>query len=257
MKSSPHSRPSGQNISRDPDLSSRAAGAARPSLLVIEDDESMATALTDGLELEGYDVEVQRDGAAGLERALKGEFDLIVLDVMLPSLSGVDILKQVRSAGRQMPILMLTAKGQEIDKVLGLKLGADDYMTKPFGFMELTARIEALLRRLGRLGRGSATSDEYRFGSVRVVFNGQEVWNGDRRIELSPREFELLRYMIRHRGKVVRRDELLDAVWGYDDAPLTRTIDVHVAKLRRKIEADPQNPEFLLTVHRVGYRFMG
>ncbi len=254
MKSSPHSGPSGQHVSKDADLSPRAAGSARPHLLVIEDDESMATALTDGLELEGYDVEVQRDGAAGLERALKGEFDLIVLDVMLPSLSGVDILKQVRSAGRQMPILMLTAKGQEIDKVLGLKLGADDYMTKPFGFMELTARIEALLR---RLGRGSTTSDEYRFGPIRVVFDGQEVWNGDRRIELSPREFDLLRYMIRHRGKVVRRDELLDAVWGYDDAPLTRTIDVHVAKLRRKIETDPQNPEFLLTVHRVGYRFMG
>ena len=223
-------------------------------VLVVEDDDAMAAALRDGFELEGYDVRVERDGEAGLAAIREDPPDVVLLDVMLPRKSGLDVLKELRSEGAEVPILMLTAKGQEIDKVLGLKLGADDYVTKPFGFLELIARVEALLR---RTGRRKTSAGEFVFGDVRVDMARQAVWKGQEPLDLSPREFELLRYLIEHRGKVVRRDELLDAVWGYDRAPLTRTIDVHVAKLRRKVEDDPGNPAFIVTVHRVGYRFLG
>lgn len=214
----------------------------------------MAAALRDGFEFEGYDVEIARNGQAGLEAAREDPPDLVLLDVMLPRMNGIEVLKELRADGYDLPIMMLTAKGQEIDKVLGLKLGADDYVTKPFGFLELLARAEALLR---RSGHGKKVQGDYSFGSIRVEIASQSVWKGNDRLDLSPREFELLRHLIANRGKVVRREELLDAVWGYDRAPLTRTVDVHVAKLRRKIENDPANPEFILTVHRVGYRFLG
>jgi DNA-binding response OmpR family regulator len=173
---------------------------------------------------------------------------------MLPKMSGLDLCKQLRKEGNNLPIIMLTARGQEIDKVLGLKLGADDYVTKPFGFLELMARVEAVLRRAS--GR-DARVDSYRFGNVEVDFRKGEARKDGKMVELTAREFRLLKYFIEHRGEVVARDQLLDAVWDYDSTPLTRTVDMHVAKLRKKIEDTPADPEYIVTVHRVGYKFAG
>ena len=228
--------------------------AQKPRVLVVEDDESMAVALRDGFAYEGFDVTLARDGAAGLKSATEAPPELVILDVMLPKMSGLDVCREIRAGGGTVPIIMLTARGQEIDKVLGLKLGADDYVTKPFGFLELMARVEAVLRRAS--GRAAAL-DSYRFGDVTVSFKKGEARKNGAPVELSAREFRLLRYFIEHRGEVVARDELLDAVWDYDNAPLTRTVDMHVAKLRRKIEDIPSDPHFIVTVHRVGYKFTG
>jgi two-component system alkaline phosphatase synthesis response regulator PhoP len=225
-----------------------------PKILIVEDDPSMAVALKDGFEYEGYEVVVVADGATGLERALAEQPDLLILDVMLPKLSGHDVCREIRRSGSDLPILMLTARGQEIDKVLGLKLGADDYVTKPFGFLELAARAEALLRRAG--GHASAAA-EARFGNVTARFRSGEVEKSGRRVEMSARELRLLEYFVRRKGEIVTREELLDAVWGYETAPLTRTVDMHVAKLRKKIEDDPASPRYLVTVHRMGYKFNG
>jgi len=225
-----------------------------PKVLIVEDDEAMATALRDGFAYEGFEVSLARDGAAGLRMAGESRPDLIILDVMLPKMNGLDVCRQIRKDGSLVPVIMLTARGQEIDKVLGLKLGADDYVTKPFGFLELMARVEAVLR------RGTATRpglQTYRFGNVEVDFRKSEARKKGRLLNLSPREFRLLEYFIQHRGQVVDRDALLDAVWGYDRAPLTRTVDMHVAKLRKKIEDSREEPRFLITVHRMGYKFTG
>ncbi len=225
-----------------------------PKVLIVEDDEAMSTALRDGFSYEGYEVVLARDGAAGLQQAGEASPDVIILDVMLPKMSGLDVCKQIRKEGNAVPILMLTARGQEIDKVLGLKLGADDYVTKPFGFLELMARVEAILRR----GPGQRAGVEaYRFGDVDVDFKKGEARKKGKLLDLSPRELRLLEYFIRHRGEVVDRDALLDAVWGYDTAPLTRTVDMHVAKLRKKIEDPRGEPKYLITVHRMGYKFTG
>ncbi len=226
-----------------------------PKVLIVEDDDSMATALRDGFQYEGYTVSLARDGAAGLKLATESAPDLIVLDVMLPRLSGLDVCKEIRARGGRVPIIMLTARGQEIDKVLGLKTGADDYVTKPFGFLELMARVEAVLRR--SVGRAAASPDACRFGDVTVDFQKGEARKGNRPLDLSARELRLLRYFIEHRGEAIPRERLLDAVWDYDSAPLTRTVDVHVAKLRKKIEDRPDDPRFLVTIHRVGYKFKG
>jgi DNA-binding response OmpR family regulator len=225
-----------------------------PKVLIVEDDDSMMTALRDGFEYEGYSVTQARDGAEGLRLAAETGPDVIILDVMLPKMSGLDVCRDIRKAGSAVPILMLTARGQEIDKVLGLKLGADDYITKPFGFLELMARVEAVLRRTGgRAGRVEA----YEFGPVKADFKKGEVRRNGRLLELTARELRLLQYFIEHRGEVVGRDALLDAVWDYDAAPLTRTVDMHVAKLRKKIEDRPARPRFLVTVHGIGYKFNG
>jgi len=223
-------------------------------VLIVEDDESMAVALKDGLEYEGYRVTVARDGEDGLRLAKESRPDLLILDVMLPKMSGLDVCRELRKEDGLLPIIMLTARGQEIDKVLGLKLGADDYVTKPFGFLELMARVEALLRRAS--GR-DARVDSYQFGDVRVDFRRGEARKGGNLVELTAREFRLLRYFIEHRGEVIARDELLDSVWDYDSTPLTRTVDMHVAKLRKKIEDVPAEPAYIVTVHRVGYKFLG
>jgi len=223
-------------------------------VLIVEDDESMAVALKDGLEYEGYRVTVARDGEDGLRLAKESRPDLLILDVMLPKMSGLDVCRELRKDDGLLPIIMLTARGQEIDKVLGLKLGADDYVTKPFGFLELMARVEALLRRAS--GR-DARVDSYQFGDVRVDFRRGEARKGGNLVELTAREFRLLRYFIEHRGEVIARDELLDSVWDYDSTPLTRTVDMHVAKLRKKIEDVPAEPAYIVTVHRVGYKFLG
>ena len=225
-----------------------------PKVLIVEDDEAMSSALRDGFAYEGYEVCVARDGVAGLRMASEESPSVVILDVMLPKMSGLDVCKQIRKEGNPVPILMLTARGQEIDKVLGLKLGADDYVTKPFGFLELMARVEAVLRRGAGMKPGL---ESYRFGDVEVHFKKGEARRKGRLLDLSPRELRLLEYFVRHRGEVVTRDALLDAVWGYDSAPLTRTVDMHVAKLRKKIEDPRTEPKYLITVHRMGYKFTG
>ena len=225
-----------------------------PKVLIVEDDDSMVAALRDGFEYEGYTVSLARDGAAGLRQATAESPELILLDVMLPKMSGLDVCREIRKAGNNVPIIMLTARGQEIDKVLGLKLGADDYVTKPFGFLELMARVEAVLRRAS--GRATRV-DSYRFGSIRADFKKGEVHKDGRLLDLTSRELRLLQYFIEHRGEVIGRDALLDAVWDYDSAPLTRTVDMHIAKLRKKIEDKGANPRYLVTVHGMGYKFNG
>ena len=225
-----------------------------PSVLIVEDDESMAIALRDGFSYDGYNVTMASDGAAGLKAATEGNPDLIILDVMLPKMNGLDVCKRIRRDGSKVPIIMLTARGQEIDKVLGLKTGADDYVTKPFSFLELMARVEALLRRSsGYEDRPEA----YNFGDVQVNFKSMEATKGTTKLEMSHKEFELLRFMVEHRGEVLPRERLLQAVWGYDNGSFTRTVDMHVAKLRKKIEDRPADPSFIVTVHRVGYKFTG
>ena len=214
----------------------------------------MAVALRDGFTYEGYAVHLARDGAAGLRMATERSHDLLILDVMLPRMSGLDVCRQLRGAGNDTPIIMLTARGQEIDKVLGLKTGADDYVTKPFSFLELMARVEAVLR---RASKAAEQVERAQFGDVEVNFKTFEASKGGRSVELSPREFKMLKYFVEHRGEVVTRDQLLDHVWGYEGLPLTRTVDMHIAKLRQKIEDTPSDPRHVITVHRVGYKFTG
>lgn len=223
-------------------------------VLIVEDDQAMAVALSDGFTYEGFAVQVARDGQAGLRIASEKEVDLVILDVMLPQMSGLDVCRRLRSDGNGTPIIMLTARGQEIDKVLGLKTGADDYVTKPFSFLELMARVEAVLR---RATKPAETIEQVRFGDVELCFKNFEARKRGRPLELSPREFKIVKYFIEHRGEVVSRDQLLDAVWGYDSLPLTRTVDMHIAKLRQKIEDTPSDPRYIITVHRVGYKFTG
>ncbi|MCA1558170.1 MAG: response regulator transcription factor, partial [Acidobacteria bacterium] len=203
---------------------------------------------------EGYTVEVARDGSAGLKLATDKNHDLIILDVMLPKMCGLDVCKHLRTQGNQTPIIMLTARGQEIDKVVGLKTGADDYVTKPFSFLELMARVEAILRRTSRSEEGF---EQAQFGDIVLNFKNMEAHKGGHALELSPREFKILKYFLEHKGEVITRDQLLDAVWGYDGFPLTRTVDMHIAKLRHKIEDSPADPHHIVTVHRAGYKFIG
>ncbi len=223
-------------------------------VLIIEDDQAMAVALRDGFSYEGYTVEVARDGAMGLKLATDKSHDLIILDVMLPKMCGLEVCKHLRGGGNQTPIIMLTARGQEIDKVVGLKTGADDYVTKPFSFLELMARVEAVLR---RAAKPSEQVENVQFGDVEINFRTFEANKRGCPIELSPREFKMLKYFVEHRGEVVTRDQLLDHVWGYEGLPLTRTVDMHIAKLRQKIEDTPGDPHYIVTVHRVGYKFTG
>jgi two-component system, OmpR family, alkaline phosphatase synthesis response regulator PhoP len=223
-------------------------------VLIVEDDEAMAVALRDGFQYEGYEVVRAADGASGLEAARRQKPDLVILDVMLPRMNGLDLCKALRKDGHGVPVIMLTARGQEIDKVVGLKTGADDYVTKPFSFMELMARVEAVLR---RAGARPAPPESYRFGDVSLDFTRLEATRAGRAIDLSPREFRLLEFFISHRGQVIPREQLLDSVWGYENIPLTRTVDTHIAKLRKKIEDVPADPRWIVTVHRVGYKFLG
>jgi two-component system alkaline phosphatase synthesis response regulator PhoP len=223
-------------------------------VLIVEDDQAMAVALRDGFQYEGYSVSVARDGANALALAGEKQFDLMILDVMLPRMSGFDVCKHLRGAGNRVPIIMLTARGQEIDKVLGLKIGADDYVTKPFSFMELAARVEAVLR---RARKQVDEVDFFEFGDVTLDFKKGEARKSGKPLDFSPREFRIMKYFIERRNEVVTRDHLLDAVWGYDSFPLTRTVDTHIAKLRQKIEDTPAEPRHIITVHRAGYKFVG
>ncbi len=213
--------------------------------------------LTDRLAAEGFDVESAVDAASGLTQASSGHFDVIVLDVMLPGGNGFDICRAVRQRGIQTPILMLTARGQVVDRVVGLKLGADDYLVKPFEMAELLARVEALLRRSASTTAATTANDTHRFGDVAIDFRRAEVTKNGALLDLSAREFKLLRYFVEHRGAALSRDELLNEVWGYNAMPSTRTVDVHIAWLRQKIEDNPRHPQLILTVHGLGYKFAG
>jgi two-component system alkaline phosphatase synthesis response regulator PhoP len=223
-------------------------------LLLIEDEPGLVLTLRDRLTREGYSVDTSADGESGLERAAGEPFDLVLLDVMLPRMNGFDVLRELRRRGVETPVVMLTAKGQVVDKVAGLKLGADDYVTKPFEMVELLARIEAKLRRVPAVPH---RSEGYQFGDVRVEFRRAEVTRAGVPLDLSAREFQLLKYFIEHRGATLTREELLNEVWGYNAMPSTRTVDVHVAWLRQKIEPNPRHPQHILTVHGMGYKFAG
>lgn len=224
-------------------------------ILLIEDEPGLVLTLTDRLTSEGYHVETAGDGLTGLARASSESFDLIVLDVMLPGKNGFDVCRDLRQQSIDTPILMLTARGQVVDKVVGLKLGADDYLTKPFEMIELLARLEALLRRAP--APATETLDAYQFGDVQIDFRRAEVSRNGQPVDLSVKEFQLLHYFVTHRGAALSRDELLTEVWDYDALPATRTIDVHVAWLRQKLEANPRHPRHILTVHGLGYKFIG
>jgi two-component system alkaline phosphatase synthesis response regulator PhoP len=225
-------------------------------LLLVEDEPGLQLALSDRLTAEGYSVETAGDGNLAVTRATGEPFDVIVLDVMLPGRDGFDVAKTIRSQGVQTPILMLTARTQVVDRVVGLKLGADDYLTKPFETIELLARIEALLRRAPS-SRSGVTLERYQFGDVTVDVRKAEVMRNGQLLDLSAKEFQLLKYFIEHRGATVSRDELLQEVWGYNAMPSTRTVDVHVAWLRQKLEINPRVPQYILTVHGLGYKFAG
>jgi two-component system alkaline phosphatase synthesis response regulator PhoP len=230
--------------------------AERPApgrILVVEDEPDMVLGLKDNFEFEGYEVVTASDGAAGLERARSVKPDLVILDIMLPKLSGLEVCKTLRGEGFEAPIIMLTARGQEIDKVVGLELGADDYVTKPFSIRELLARVRAILRRTEGTRKRLA---RYRFADVELDFEAYKARRGNETLELSPREFELLRYLIERKGETVTRDQLLEDVWGYESYPSTRTVDTHIAKLRAKIGDSGSEPRYILTIHGVGYKFI-
>ena len=224
-------------------------------LLLVEDEPGLVITLTDRLTSEGYQVASARDGEAGLQQAQSGGFDLVILDVMLPRKNGFDVCRDLRQLGVITPVLMLTARGQVEDKVVGLKLGADDYLTKPFDMGELLARIEAILRRMPQPDQ--TTAEVYTFSDVRVDYRRAEVTRNGQPVELAAREYHLLRYLIEHREATISRDELLNEVWGYDAMPTTRTVDVHIGLLRQKLEPNPRHPQFILTIHGLGYKFVG
>jgi len=222
-------------------------------ILLVEDEPGLVLTLGDRLRSEGYLVEALYDGTEVVERVSRDHFGLIILDVMLPGRSGFDVCEELRERGFSTPILMLTARGQMDDKVKGLKIGADDYLTKPFEMPELLARVEALLRR-GK-GAGYDGPDFYDFGPLHIDMRHTEVLRDGSPTPLSTKEFQLLRYLIEHRGRTMSREDLLKDVWGYASAPSTRTVDVHVAWLRQKLESNPKQPKLIITVHGQGYKF--
>ncbi len=230
-----------------------AAVGTKTRILIIEDEPAMVAGLRDNFEYEGYEVISAGDGEAGLERVLSDNPDLVVLDVMMPRMSGLEVCKQVKARRPAVPIIMLTARGQEIDKVVGLELGADDYVTKPFSIRELMARVKAVLR---RVSMQAPVPEIYRFSDVEVNIRGNEVRRAGKPVALSAKEFALLTYFISHPAETLSRDRLLDAVWGYENYPNTRTVDTHIVHLRQKLEPNPEEPRFILTIHGSGYKFM-
>jgi len=225
-----------------------------PTILVVEDEPDMQRGLKDNLEFENYAVEMAADGESALQQISEHTYDLIILDVMLPKISGLDVCKRTRKQGITTPIIMLTARGEEIDKVLGLELGADDYVTKPFGVRELLARVKALLRRAE--GSAGVASERMVLGTLEVDFTGYMAAREGEPLSLTPKEIDILKYFWHHRNKTVTREELLTNVWGYDESYSTRTVDNFILKLRQKIEADPANPKHILTIHGVGYKLV-
>jgi two-component system alkaline phosphatase synthesis response regulator PhoP len=221
-------------------------------ILIIEDDPAIQIGLKEAFSNEGYSVEEADTGDMGFQIAQKNEFDLIVLDLILPGKDGIEICRDLRNRGIKTPIIMVTSRKDEIDKILGLEIGADDYVTKPFSVRELVARVKALIRRSTyELGE----TEEAHFADIKINFIKQEIFKGSNSIKLSATEFRILHYFINHKGEVISRDKFLDEVWGYDSYPTTRTVDNYILSLRKKIEDDPSNPKHLLTVHTVGYKF--
>jgi DNA-binding response OmpR family regulator len=223
-------------------------------ILIVEDEPHMVAGLRDNFEFEGYEVVTAGDGVAGLERALKESPDLVILDVMMPRMSGLDVCKQLKAKRPSTPIIMLTARGQEVDKVVGLELGADDYVTKPFSIRELLARVKAVLRRVQTVPKEQSS---FRFGEVEVDVRKCQVSRAGKVLDFSAKEFELLKYFLGHPGETLSRDRLLEDVWGYEHFPTTRTVDAHIVRLRQKVEPKPEEPRFILTVHGTGYKFVG
>jgi len=222
-------------------------------ILIIDDEPEMVRGLEDNLRFEGYQTLSATSGADGLALALQEGPDLVLLDVMMPRLSGWDVLRELRAKQRDIPVIMLTARGEEADRVLGLELGADDFVSKPFSLRELLARVRAVLRRPGPRQR----LETFAFGDVRLHVRARQVFKAGREIRVTRREFDLLRYLVEHQGEVVTRDRLLDEVWGYEQFPTTRTVDTHVLRLRQKLESAPDRPVHFLTVHGQGYRLIG
>lgn len=221
-------------------------------IAIIEDEELIRKSLVMNLELEGFKVVTAQDGEEGVNLITQQKPDLVIMDVMMPRKDGLQACREIRVAGISTPLILLTARSSEVDKVLGLDLGADDYLAKPFGMLELIARVKALLRRIQRV----TSIDEIRFSNVVVDFKAYRALRDSEPIELSAREYRLLRYLVSKQGNVVTRDELLDEVWGYNSYPTTRTVDNHIARLRQKIESNIDEPQHILTVHGVGYKFV-
>lgn len=225
-------------------------------ILIVEDETQLQMGLKDNLEFEGYEVDVASDGREGLEKALQGNYDLIVLDIMLPRISGFDVCRKIKEAKIKSAIVMLSAKGEEMDKVVGLELGADDYVTKPFSLRELLARLKAVLRRREAQPTNNTKGEPVVIGLLSLDFETYTAMVDSNPVALTHREFEILRYLWEHRNHVVSRDELLSSVWGYDESPTTRTVDNFILRLRQKIEADVTYPRHILTVHGVGYKLV-
>jgi DNA-binding response OmpR family regulator len=225
-------------------------------ILIIEDELNMVNGLKDNLEFDGYEVEIAMEGGSGLERILRNKYDLILLDIMLPQISGFDICKAVRKEGINTPIVLLTAKGEEIDKVLGLELGADDYITKPFSLRELLARIKAILRRVQNENEEGLEPEFISIGNIKVNFKNYLAFEGTNEIKMSYKEFGILHYLYLNAGKIIQRDDLMSDVWGIEYEISTRTVDNFILKLRQKIEVDPNNPKIILTVHGIGYKMI-
>lgn len=223
-------------------------------ILIVEDEPQMRLGLKDNFEFEGYEVDFAEDGEKGLASAQENSYDLIILDVMLPKISGFDLLKKIRNQGNETPVIMLTAKGEEIDRVLGLELGADDYVTKPFSLRELLARVKAILRRNRIIG--DKEPQEYKIGNLNVNFATYEANCDGNPVPMTHKEFEILKYFIDHAEQTISRDDLLHDVWGYEADITSRTVDNFILKLRQKIELNPSHPRFILTVHGVGYKFI-
>jgi DNA-binding response OmpR family regulator len=225
-------------------------------ILIVEDELNMVNGLKDNLEFEGYEVDTAMEGSSGLQKILQHTYDLVLLDVMLPELSGFDICKAVRKEGVNTPIILLTAKGEEIDKVLGLEFGADDYITKPFSLRELLARIKAILRRAPLGNDENGDQDFVLLGKIKVNFKNYVAFEGTSEVKMSHKEFEVLHYLYMKTGKIIQRDDLIMDVWSIDYEISTRTVDNFIMKLRHKIEADPNNPKIILTVHGIGYKMI-
>jgi len=223
-------------------------------ILIIEDERDMVTGLKFNLEARGYHVTAAYDGEAGRRKALDEQPDLVILDLMLPKKNGYEVCRCLKEESPAIPIIMLTAKSQEAEIVTGLELGADDYVTKPFGLLELLARIKAVLR---RVKTGTRIPETYHIGDLEINFRKYNALKRRKPLSLSPREFEILKYFIERRGEIVSREDLLNHVWGYETFPNTRTVDTHIAKLRQKIEDDPEQPTLIVTMHGIGYKFLG
>jgi two-component system alkaline phosphatase synthesis response regulator PhoP len=224
-----------------------------PRILIVDDEPEMVRGLEDNLRFEGYQTLAATNGTDALALACREGPDLILLDVMMPQLSGWDVLRSLRRKGLDVPVIMLTARAEEVDRVLGLELGADDYVTKPFSLRELLARVHAVLRRPGPRQR----AEQFAFGDIRLHLRARQAFKAGKEVRLTRKEFDLLRYLVEHRGEVITRDRLLDEVWGYEHFPTTRTVDTHILRLRQKFEKDPERPVHIVTMHGQGYKFIG